>query len=100
MALRQGPDGGEYVEDAWILNYLVCECGHSRRHKKRPLEGGLFGFLKAFLPNRHMIAALPALLDDVDFTGLLEVVEYLFEVLLGFSIPFSDTIKPDIRDIE
>jgi hypothetical protein len=47
-----------------------------------------------------MVAALPALFDDIDFSGLLEVVEYGFQVFLSFSIPAPHSVKPDVRDIE
>ena len=52
------------------------------------------------LPHRHMVATLSSLFDDIDFAGLLEVVEHGFEVFLGFSIPTPHSVEPDVGDVK
>ena len=56
--------------------------------------------LLTFLPHRHVVATLPALFDDIDFSGLLEVIEHLLQVVLLFLVPFSDSVEADKGDVK
>jgi hypothetical protein len=42
--------------------------------------------LLTYLPHRHVVATLPSLFDDIDLSGLLEVIQYRFYVFCFFTI--------------